>query len=202
MSLSRTDVTVAGIHQNPVAAMGVPGTRDITHPGASAPQDAGSASASEASCDWEGSSLGDVDEARAHAASEEGRAEPRFIAPWALVEKLVRGDEELLPGVQGTCKAASLYNAEFKLRNDRFPQPARQPMAPGASFSEFWRLPPDTDALALRHDEYQWEAAVSSVVCRTGGAPVMALPVAPQLRTEDAVMQVAEAWITGGRCST
>ena len=47
------------------------------------------------SCVSEGSSLDDVDGARAHVTSEEGRAEPRVLAPWALVEKLVRGDEGL-----------------------------------------------------------------------------------------------------------
>ena len=75
-------------------------------------------------------------------------------------------------------------------------------MAPSATLSERWSLPPNTDLLEMRREEYQWDEVVNSVA-KSSRRDVGALSaVCPEPRTEDAVLRVAEEWIKGDRCRT
>ena len=65
-----------------------------------------------------------------------------------------------------------------------------------------WSLPPRADVHELRREEHQWDT-VGVLNTGEGSARTVegsAQPVQPEVRAEDAVFRVAEAWIDSGGC--
>ena len=113
MSLSRVDMANAGVRQNPDAAMGVAGSRDVTVHAATADADAEDMSPSDA--DAASAALDDLpddaDTARITFAQDDGRAEAKFAAPWELLNELIHGESELFL----TCRARPKVGATTRL---------------------------------------------------------------------------------------
>ena len=91
------------------------------------------------------------------------------------------------------------------MRNDKYPQPLPSRGTPASQGEgQSWSLPADVDSDDLRRGEYTWDAAVASLSEKQRKAFGSTSPrnIMPSLRTEDAVLQLAETWIREGRCCT
>ena len=101
-SLGLVDVNLSGVRLNPQAAAGGPDTRTLLSTGNTATRGIES----------------DEEIAGMSTTIDFNRAMPKISAPWFLVEKLARGDDDYLPNVQSTSPALKRYRKEYCRYND------------------------------------------------------------------------------------
>jgi len=199
MSLSRVEVNKAAVRRNPEAAMGITGTREIS--ATSAPQ---VAEDSESDMGTEEDPLpaevpDDADAAGVKIDDDEERAVPRFDTHWGLVEKLVAGDEEILPRLKSATAGASLYLDDFRRRNVRYQQ---QPST-DIVLTEGWDPPPQLSIDTLQREVYAWDGLLAKEGPSASATDAtLSTCLVFSYRGEDAVFRAAVRLIEEGRCQT